>query len=134
MSYPSDLTDTEWAVLEPEARAVMTELVRVSGRPMVHDLRATLDAIGYLARYGIEWRALPVDFPPFLWNLTCPICCCLPWSNGCDREERCCGWDADLARRLPGWCGDVGQSLEELVESGLPVVDRGAFVVGEWDG
>jgi hypothetical protein len=49
-------------VLEPEARAVMTELVRVSGRPMVHDLRATLDAIGYLARYGIEWRALPVDF------------------------------------------------------------------------
>jgi transposase len=43
----------------------MTELVRVSGRPMVHDLRATLDAIGYLARYGIEWRALPVDFPPY---------------------------------------------------------------------
>lgn len=43
----------------------MTELVRVSGRPMVHDLRATLDAIGYVARYGIEWRALPVDFPPY---------------------------------------------------------------------
>jgi transposase len=42
----------------------MTELVRVSGRPMVHDLRAMLDAIGYVTRYGIEWRALPVDFPP----------------------------------------------------------------------
>lgn len=32
---------------------------------MKHDLRAMLDAIGYLTRYGIEWRALPVDFPPW---------------------------------------------------------------------
>jgi transposase len=24
-----------------------------------------LDAIGYLTRYGIEWRALPIDFPPW---------------------------------------------------------------------
>lgn len=63
--YPSDLTDQEWAVLEPRARAVMAELVRVSGRPMVHELRAMLDAVGYVTRYGIEWRALPVDFPPW---------------------------------------------------------------------
>ncbi|WP_435889237.1 transposase [Streptosporangium canum] len=34
------------------------------GGPMVHDLRATLDAIGYVTRYGIEWRAVPVDCPP----------------------------------------------------------------------
>jgi transposase len=29
-----------------------------------------VDAIGYLVRYGIEWRALPADFPrgqPFGW-------------------------------------------------------------------
>lgn len=32
---------------------------------MEHDLRAVLDAIGYVTRYGIEWRALPVDFPPW---------------------------------------------------------------------
>ncbi|MEV0624246.1 IS5 family transposase [Nonomuraea sp. NPDC050404] len=63
-AYPSDLTDAEWWVLEGEARAVMAELVAVAGRPMVHDLRAVLDAIGYVTRYGIEWRALPVDFPP----------------------------------------------------------------------
>ena len=62
--YPSDLTDEQWAVVEPEARAVMAELVQVAGRPMVHDLRAMLDAIGYVTRYGIEWRALPCDFPP----------------------------------------------------------------------
>ncbi|MFI7136192.1 IS5 family transposase [Nonomuraea sp. NPDC050153] len=63
-AYPSDLSDAEWAVLEGEARAVMAELVKAMGRPMVHDLRAVLDAIGYVTRYGIEWRALPVDFPP----------------------------------------------------------------------
>jgi transposase len=51
-------------MLEPEARAVMAELTRTAGRPMVHDLRAMVDAIGYVVRYGIEWRALPADFPP----------------------------------------------------------------------
>lgn len=63
--YPSDLTDAQWKILEPQARQVMDELRRAAGRPMVHDLRAMLDAIGYVVRNGIEWRALPVDFPPW---------------------------------------------------------------------
>jgi transposase len=64
--YPSDMTDAEWALLGPQAQAVMAELRRSpAGRPMEHDLRAVLDAIGYVTRYGIEWRALPVDFPPW---------------------------------------------------------------------
>jgi transposase len=63
--YPSDLTDDQWRVLEPQARAVMAELVRARGRPMGHDLRAMCDAVGYVVRNGIEWRAVPVDFPPW---------------------------------------------------------------------
>ena len=64
--YPSDLTDEQWKLLHPEVEAVMAELRRGSGgRPMVHDLRAVVDAIGYVTRYGIEWRALPADFPPW---------------------------------------------------------------------
>jgi transposase len=63
--YPSDLTDAQWALLRPEAEQVMAELRRAGGRPMVHDLRAMLDGIGYVVRNGIEWRALPVDFPPW---------------------------------------------------------------------
>ena len=64
--YPSDMTDAQWALLRPQAQAVMAELRRSpAGRPMEHDLRAVLDAIGYVTRYGIEWRALPVDFPPW---------------------------------------------------------------------
>lgn len=63
--YPSDLTDAEWDVLRPRAQQVMVELCRATGRPMVHNLRAMVDAIGYVVRNGIEWRAMPVDFPPW---------------------------------------------------------------------
>jgi transposase len=63
--YPSDLTDAQWELLRPEAERVMAQLRRAAGRPMVHDLRAVLDAVFYVVRNGIEWRALPVDFPPW---------------------------------------------------------------------
>ncbi|MFL6111275.1 MAG: IS5 family transposase [Catenulispora sp.] len=59
------MSDAQWRVLEPHARAVMDDIRRAAGRPMVHDLRAMVDAIGYVVRNGIEWRALPVDFPPW---------------------------------------------------------------------
>ncbi|MGH3900783.1 MAG: transposase [Pseudonocardiaceae bacterium] len=61
--YPSDATNAEWELLRPQAQAVLRR--GPGGRPMEHDLRAMLDAIGYVTRYGIEWRALPVDFPPW---------------------------------------------------------------------
>jgi transposase len=64
--YPSDMTDAEWEVLGPQARAVMAELRHgPGGRPMSHRLRVVVDAIRYLVRYGVEWRALPADFPPW---------------------------------------------------------------------
>ena len=64
--YPSDMTDAEWEVLGPQARAVMAELRHgPGGRPMAHRLRVVVDAIRYLVRYGVEWRALPADFPPW---------------------------------------------------------------------
>ena len=64
--YPSDMTDAQWQVLEPQALAVMAELRRgPGGRPMVHRLRVVVDAIAYVVRYGVEWRALPADFPPW---------------------------------------------------------------------
>ena len=63
--YPSDLTDEQWAVLEPRAWEVMRELTAAVGRPMVHDLRAMCDAVSYVVKNGVEWRALPADFPPW---------------------------------------------------------------------
>src|SRR5260370_17170176 len=62
--YPSDLTDQQWELLEPRAREVMTELTVAVGRPMVHDLRAMCDAVSYVVKNGVEWRAPPPALPP----------------------------------------------------------------------
>jgi transposase len=43
----------------------MSQLTIAVGRPMVHDLRAMCDAVAYVIKNGVEWRALPVDFPPW---------------------------------------------------------------------
>ena len=56
--YPSDVTDEQWALIEP--------LIPVypGGRPRKTDVRDVLDAILYILRTGCQWRYLPVDFPP----------------------------------------------------------------------
>jgi putative transposase len=58
--YASDLTDAEWALIEPPMPAA-----KRLGRPRETELRAVLDAILYIARTGCQWRMLPKDFPPF---------------------------------------------------------------------
>jgi putative transposase len=59
-AYPSDLTDRQWARLEPHL-----PLPKPGGRPRRTDLREVVDAILYVLRNGIVWRALPHDFPPW---------------------------------------------------------------------
>ena len=56
----SDLTDQEWALIEPHMPAV-----KRLGRPRETELRSVLDAILYIARTGCQWRMLPKDFPTF---------------------------------------------------------------------
>lgn len=58
--YPTDLSDAEWAYLEPYLPATENE-----GRPRLHSLREILDAIFYIARSGCAWRLLPHGFPPW---------------------------------------------------------------------
>ena len=58
--YPSDLTDAQWARLEP-----LLPAVRPGGRPRAHPLREVIDAMRYVLRGGIAWRALPHDYPPW---------------------------------------------------------------------
>ena len=58
--YPTDLTDGEWALLEPHLPPASPR-----GRPRVHSYRVILDAIFYLVRGGCAWRLLPRDLPPW---------------------------------------------------------------------
>ena len=57
--YPSDLTDAQWALIEPDLPPEPG-----GGRPRKTDLRDVLDAILYILRTGCQWRYLPIDFPP----------------------------------------------------------------------
>jgi putative transposase len=58
--YPTDLTDAQWALLEP-----WIPPPRPGGRPRKTEMREVLNAIFYLAHEGCTWRALPHDFPPW---------------------------------------------------------------------
>lgn len=57
--YPSDLTDEEWALVEPEMPPQ-----RRGRRYPAADRREVLDAILYVLSTGCQWRQLPKDFPP----------------------------------------------------------------------
>ncbi len=54
--YETDVTDEQWAVLEPLVHAK-------TGRKATVCRRRILNAIFYLNRTGCQWRLLPKDFP-----------------------------------------------------------------------
>lgn len=58
--YPTDLSDTEWFLLEP-----CIPPVKAGGRPALHTRREIVNAICYVLRSGGAWRLLPHDFPPW---------------------------------------------------------------------
>ena len=143
-SYPSDLTDEEWAVLEPQAREVMRELVRADGRPMVHDLRAMCDAVAYVVRNGIEWRAVPVDFPPWdsvyafyeRWSerglpqsLVTRLRERLREARGRNREPSACVIDSQIVK-----CAGTVPKKTSGYHGGKKITGRGRHVVVDTEG
>ncbi len=66
-SYPSDLSDARWELIEPVLSAWRFERRGRAldfGRPPRHDLREIMNAILYVDRTGCQWAYLPHDFPP----------------------------------------------------------------------
>jgi len=60
LRYASDTTDAEWALIEPNLPPPAR-----CGRKRRTCLRATVNAIFYIAQSGCQWRMLPKEFPPF---------------------------------------------------------------------
>lgn len=60
--YPSDLTDAQWAVVEPLVLAY-EDRVR-PGPPREVDLREVVNTLRYLNRTGCQWAYLPHDLLP----------------------------------------------------------------------
>ncbi len=65
MSYPSDLTDDQWELLEPVFNAPGKR-----GRKHADDLRTVVDAMLYIVQTGCQWRYLPQSFGPWtrVWS------------------------------------------------------------------
>ncbi|OEJ28725.1 transposase [Streptomyces agglomeratus] len=63
--YLSDLSDEQWALIEPMITAWKQDRVARSatGDPGSCDLREVVNAIFYQNRTGCQWRLLPHDFP-----------------------------------------------------------------------
>ena len=58
LRYASDMTDAEWALIEPHMPAP-----KALGRPRIVPLRSVVDALLYILRTACPWRLLPHDFP-----------------------------------------------------------------------
>ncbi len=59
-AYPTDLTDAQWRRIEPQVPKP-----KPGGRPATVSRRELINAVLYVVRNGITWRALPHDFPPW---------------------------------------------------------------------
>ena len=60
LRYPSDLTDHEWAYVEP-----LIPPAKPGGGKRRTDMRAVMDGVMYILSTGCQWRYLPKDFPPY---------------------------------------------------------------------
>jgi transposase len=59
LRYPSDLTEEEWAHIEP-----FIPRAKRGGRKRSVNVREVLNGLLYVLSTGCQWRALPKDLPP----------------------------------------------------------------------
>jgi len=59
LRYPSDLTNGEWALIEP-----LIPPAKKGGAKRTVNLREVVNGLLYVLSTGCQWRALPKDLPP----------------------------------------------------------------------
>ena len=59
--YPSDVSDEEWSLV-----VLYLTLMTEAAPQRDHATRKLFNALRYVIRYGIAWRAMPNDFPPWV--------------------------------------------------------------------
>jgi transposase len=59
-SYPSDVSDDEWAFVAP-----YLTLMREEAPQREHSLREVFNGLRYIVRTGAQWRMMPNDLPPW---------------------------------------------------------------------
>jgi transposase len=112
--YTSDLTDAEWAKIEP-----LLPPEKSVGRDREVDLREVLNAIYYRADNGVKWRNLPSDFPA--WQTVYSYF--RSW-------VRLGVWE-DINLAL---VGEVRQSVGRAAEPSLTIIDSQSVKLGQKGG
>ncbi|AQS85795.1 hypothetical protein A0U92_14585 [Acetobacter aceti] len=81
--YPSDISDEEWLLIIPYLL-----LMKEDAEQRHHDLRELFNGLRYVIRYGIAWRAMPNDLPP--WTAVYPTAAPPDTASpgGCRRQGR----------------------------------------------
>ena len=117
--HPSDLTDAEWAWLEPRIPPA-----KPGGRPRKTNMRAAMNAILYVLRTGCPWRYLPRDgFPPrsTVYNIF----------RGFQRDGV---WEAiwaDLHANLREACGREASPTAAVIDrQSMKSAEKGAAMIG----
>ena len=59
LRYPSDLTDEEWALVEP-----LVPPAKRGGNRRTVNVREVVNGLMYVLSTGCQWRAIPKDLPP----------------------------------------------------------------------
>ena len=59
LRYPSDLTDDEWALVEP-----LIPPGKTGGGKRTVVMREVVNGLMYILSTGCQWRAIPKDLPP----------------------------------------------------------------------
>jgi transposase len=59
LRYPSDLTDEEWALIEP-----LIPPAKRGGGKRTAVMREVVNGLMYVLSTGCQWRAIPKDLPP----------------------------------------------------------------------
>jgi transposase len=59
LRYPSDVTDEEWAYVEP-----LLPPAKRGGRRREADMREVFNGVMYVLSTGCQWRYIPKDLPP----------------------------------------------------------------------
>jgi transposase len=59
-SYPSDVSDEEWAFVAP-----YVTLMREDAPQREYPLREVYNGLRYILRTGVQWRMMPNDLPPW---------------------------------------------------------------------
>jgi len=124
--YPSDLSDEEWALVEP----LIPPGKRGGGKRKVA-LREVVNGLMYILSTGCQWRAVPKDLPPRstlfdyfdLWN----------WDGtlGCIHEELYVRCREAMGREASPTAAIIDSQSVKSAEKGGPRSTRAGMMRGK---